>query len=671
MYCRMCGKLLDDTDRHCRYCGAVTGFQVIPEQAQKPIEEEVVFNPPYVSDERQDSFQMKEEETQPEEKAWENLKGFISENQIEDQKKKEVDGTGEPATVKSTEFTWNVHEFPKTKKTDDIEFKWELDEYGNKEQKAVDSAVFEEELFQEIRDETNRNKESNIDRFFTFSKKNEEFQELLDKEYEKFNRRPETMAKATEAVSEDEILETVITETVSEDEIPEIVVTETADVVSEAEIPKIEEVIPEMLITGSAHTIQETEIPEEVDSISETEIPEEAERILDAEMPETIAAIPKAEHLQEMSQARASFFGADLIQDNETIKKKLEAPETIEEEAPVQETTLEELPRQEFDNIEEVPQEAATVTVSEAPATKVPEALHAFNYTEMEEEEVDEKERRRNRIGMTVLVIVGIILVLEISILGIRYFAPKSGAAEAINTTQSGFSDIVTGWFDSISEKISGNDSNDGVKQDESDTKQQKEDLSTAQQQPGDTEKGAPAPDPTPMADKAALVATQLGNNVNIQQVKANDTIAYQEGKDYGLADINQSKPIANNVWMTPQGADPVYYDRSIVGTIIAFDSQWIDYVSGSSKSILDLLKKDSKAYVNTVGYPKVGKVQETFKLLEIGEIRQGSQGFYVWAHEEIRLTEKGNTTDRRYNWIYYLEPADGKMNIVNYFQFK
>jgi len=54
----------------------------------------------------------------------------------------------------------------------------------------VKEGAFEEDLFQEIRDDSNRIKEQNIDSFFTFSRKNEEFQELLDKEYEKFNMYP-------------------------------------------------------------------------------------------------------------------------------------------------------------------------------------------------------------------------------------------------------------------------------------------------------------------------------------------------------------------------------------------------------------------------------------------------------------------------------------------------
>ena len=650
MYCRMCGKLLDDTDQHCKYCGTATGFQEIPAEPKQPMEEEVVFNPPYESEERHNSFLLKEEETQIEEKAEENLKEFISENEVEEQKRQA--GAIDESTARNTEFSWNVHEFPQKKKTEDVEFSWKLDEYGHQEQKAKD-AVFEEELFQEIRDEGNRIKESNIDRFFTFSKKNEEFQELLDKEYEKINRHPEIVTRAEHkqaieaGISQDGMqnkeaapAEVVVVKEEVPEEISETVGTET-------------DANPEVIIEVDS----EIEEPEEVSDtdITEAEMPKETDSLPESVLQVTIAATSKAEHLQEMAQARTSFFGEELIQDNETIKKKLGSSEAVEEKMQEKEQT-------DTSDHEEANDLTAKSQESERKEIETP---HALANEEARVKAGSEKEKKNPHIGMILLMIIGIILVFEIAILGIRYFAPNSEAADMINTTQAKLTGTVSGWF-SISDNDSGKDSIN-----ETEKQKDKEELSDAETQTQDAEANTPAPDKAPMADKAALVATQLGSNVNIQQVKANDTLAFQEGRDYGLADLNQSKPIANNIWMTPQGEDPVYYDRSIVGAIIAFDSQWIDYVSGTNKNILDLLKKDSGAYEKTVSYSKIGKVKEIFKLLEIGEIRQGSQGFYVWVHEEIQLTENGKTTDKKYNWVYYLEPVEGKMNIVNYFNLK
>ena len=716
MYCRMCGKMLDDTDRHCKYCGAATGFQDSVENASKVISvsEEVVFNPPFEVEERKGSSYLTEEDTseqeaEPEaqgdiadgklEKQEDNLKGYISENEIEEQKK-QAERTGETGAFKTPEFTWDVHEFPKSKKTEDVEFNWKMDEFGSAAQKEAAAAAFEEELFQEIREEANRIKESNIDRFFTFSKKNEEFQELLDKEYEKINRRsePEKESKSDHTVIADSEAEKTIDEPAAEQTAEKAVeVMEAADEKSADEPEEAEE--------AAEVTEEAAEVTEEADKTAEAaEKPEikivklEAETLTlaaEPEVPLTAAAAsatpdmeglkeatpdaspkvkPKAEHLQEMEQARAAFFGEELIHDNDTIKKKLEEngseeshlreAESAGTNVPGQVSELEEIKAQSADTTVE-PEETGVVNdlntsnSPDTPAVAAPTENDAAGT-------IDAIQKKKNLIGTVILVIIGIILAIEIAVLGIRYFAPDSEAAKMINSTQTKLINTVEGWF-----RISGSDSGkDSSNETQKPDDQQKEDTTNTEQQAPDTDQSTPAPDPTPMADKAALVATQLGNNVNIQQVKANDTLAYQEGRNYGFADINKSKPITNNIWQTPEGAEPVYYDQSIVGTIIAFDSQWIDYVHGTNKDILSLLKEGSSAYKKTVDYPKIGKVQETFKLLEIGEIRQGSEGFYVWTHEEIQLTEQGKTSERKYNWIYYLEPVNGKMNIVNYFKF-
>ena len=86
---------------------------------------------------------------------------------------------------------------------------------------------------------------------------------------------------------------------------------------------------------------------------------------------------------------------------------------------------------------------------------------------------------------------------------------------------------------------------------------------------------------------------------------------------------------------------NPIYIDREAVGTLIAFDSQWIDYVNTGNTAVFDLLEEGSAAYKNSKAYSQAGKIKETFVLLEIGEIRQGADGFYVWTHDSNRKKRK------------------------------
>lgn len=696
MYCRMCGNKTGDSDHYCQVCGTPTGYKEPPAAPAETSEmkEEIVFNPPYENKAHfteEDSPYAEEERSEPEEEE-EDLKEFISENEIEAQKNEEE--TINPGAVKDGEFAWNIYEFPGSKKTEEIAFNWNMEEFNQAEPKEGEPTPFEEEFFQEIRDDSNRIKEQNIDRFFTFSRKNEEFQELLDKEYEKLNRNPEPGIQV-KVVKESGIPEVVPLQEIHMDS----VVPEEAqyqETPLDTEIPIEETVLNTEPVEENDPNTEPVE--ETVQKNTEpVEIEEEAELTIEDE-PAQAEAAQKSEHLsemaQEMAQARALFFGEELIRDNESIKKKLVADESGERPESLKVTSSEPEPEEESaikpddavisaDTFEtEEPKEdidrraeSVAAAYSLAASEKAIELEHSAAPIPVligEEDEEEEGENHKRSIGQILLVILAIILFIEIAILGIRYFAPESAASKVISNTQTQIFNTVSGWTDGIKDLFSGNDSNEdedktGDNEDETNPDQG---VPLSEEEPDDTVTENPAPDPNPNSDKNALVSSQLGNNSNIEQVKANEALAYQTGKDYGLADINNSKPITNNIWQTPENEDPVYYDESIVGTVIAFDSQWIDYVNGGSKSVLELLKKDSEAYQKAVKFSKVGKIKETFKLLEIGEIRQGSKGFYIWAHEELQIVENGKATYKKYNWIYYLEPTDGKMQIVNYFNF-
>ena len=56
--------------------------------------------------------------------------------------------------------------------------------------------------------------------------------------------------------------------------------------------------------------------------------------------------------------------------------------------------------------------------------------------------------------------------------------------------------------------------------------------------------------------------------------------------------------------------------------------------------------------------------------MLEIGEVRKGTKGYYVWVREEIEITENNRTAAKTYQWIYQVAPSDTGMKIVNYFPY-
>jgi|GEM_PF-1651164 len=282
---------------------------------------------------------------------------------------------------------------------------------------------------------------------------------------------------------------------------------------------------------------------------------------------------------------------------------------------------------------------------------------------EDEEDEEDEDEYKNWGFGKTAAAVIVVIIILELAMLGIKYFLPNSEAADVIGAFQKN----LTAGIGQLYERVSGG----GEPADTEEPAGTEEPADT--EKPADTEEPeGTAPDPAPMADKDALVASQLALNKNIVEVKASSTIGFDASKSYSDPNIAKSQPITNNILYAPEQAgdgDAVYYDREIVAALIRFDSMWIDYVNSGDKSVYTAVKEGSQAYKNVRNFSKAGKVKEKFLLLEIGELRQSGDDYYAWVHEKIEVTEAGKAAVKEYNWIYRLEKSGRDMLITNYYR--
>ncbi len=163
MYCSKCGKEIADGSRFCSFCGSPVAE--MPSPVQEPEVPEVTPEP--------------EAEPEPVRKP------FIE------------------------EINWNVNEYPDTdtiEKTDDIDFDWSADPAEIRERltkgypESVKAEINEKadalnvedlipsrpepEVFAEPASEE-ISATDKIDKFYTFSRKNEEFQQLLNREYDK------------------------------------------------------------------------------------------------------------------------------------------------------------------------------------------------------------------------------------------------------------------------------------------------------------------------------------------------------------------------------------------------------------------------------------------------------------------------------------------------------
>lgn len=555
----------------------------------------------------------------------------------------------EVKAAENEEFKWNIYDFPKSKKTEEAVFVWDP-EAAEEEQKS--EVPFAQQLFKEIEEDGGRPQLEDIDKFFTFSKKHEQFQELLDKEYERLKLRSQDNYINREQEQEGSLSIEPISASIAATKVIEAA----APAEAKSSIP-VETNTSIFAETDFLNSVEEentatSKTPQTEDTIDQPLQPDKEPVVAVVSTKDEIhtETAKSKSQIEEMAAARASFYTKETL---EADKESIEGNDLSEE-------SEENTKTENLEPLDDAGEPAAVVTPA---ISTIPE-----NNSDTSDGTVKTEKKKSGCIWKAIIIIIAIILALEIIILGISYLAPNSNVAGVIRESQAKAANYIVETAYSIKEAFSGKDTVDSDEPGD-------QDMVTPsgiekEEEPKSEEVDEQVPDPKPNADKDALIDSQIFQNVNIKQVKSNPSLAYNPTKDYGRTDINQSKPIENNIWYIDENGKPVYIDASVTGTLISFNSKWIDYINGENRQVFEVLKKDSKAHQNAVNFSKIGKIKETFNLMELGEIRQGTSGYYVWVHEEIQIDETGQTKNEAYNWIYYLEPIDGQMKIVNYYKF-
>jgi len=567
MLCEECGSPLKDGDKSCAVCGTQ-----IPEIVEKTddIPDNQVSNGSTISDKQTlqaepGSFVVQEESTE--------------------------------------EFNWNLNGFPKPRKTEDIDFDWRIADTESVKDKSSEEPY---DLTQEL------------NKYFTFDKASEDFQKLLDKEYDRIK-----------------------------------------DYSPPRGNPYIEKMDLSDRINLEVASGLEPEF-ESLESESESKSGPESESPMSTEL--------QPEHKPDNESQPEPEPGP------ETPRESVQTPPTVIPEEDIPENSPDEDEEPEviwIGDLQEVSQEAHTdptpepESLPEEQTEKQPETPLWFDTNE----EGVETEKK-GHIGRAILILIIIVLLAEAAILGVQYFMPETKAAEKAGEINSAISETLVEWKDRAVTFFKGTETDEDV---DSEGVTNPDDNADPDSKGPDDDEGQVSvtePDTKPVADKETLIAAVSDRNKNIAAVKANESLVWKPDGKYADADIANSRPIENNHWTTLPDGEHVYYDREIVATLVDFDSRWVDYVNGGSDAVINMTKEGSQARKNAVDFSKVGKVEQTFQLLEIGEIRQGEKGFYVWTYEEIKEVQGSKTTIKKYNWIYQLEPVDGEMKIVRYYNY-
>lgn len=359
MYCTKCGHKLVAEDKFCSGCGAKV---VVKDDGTVDTVANEINTTPDV-----DKFSLNIDDNEPLFEPFDfKAFGFDFENLGLGEGVDRDEKTGVPEVV-SEEFNWNTGEFPdrEASKTEDIDFNWSLTpdepkkeepvavepeptvveeikldvpEISEKEapaQEAEKPSTLEEELFGELNSKTDetRKQSEEIDKFFTFHQKNEEFQKILDREYEKVK----TGNILTEEIGEAEVAsEEKFTARKPEDPMEAMFAAE--GVIKSYEPKPIETDVLDRIEAAD----QEKKIREEAARLIEEERAKKAAEAaaqeqaeVEAEAVEVVDAEPVAVEVVDETPAVEAVEENDVVEAVEVVNDEAEVaePEQVEEES--------------------------------------------------------------------------------------------------------------------------------------------------------------------------------------------------------------------------------------------------------------------------------------------------------------------------------------------------
>lgn len=181
----------------------------------------------------------------------------------------------------------------------------------------------------------------------------------------------------------------------------------------------------------------------------------------------------------------------------------------------------------------------------------------------------DEEEPKKHIFAKIIITLLIILIVVEGVILGIKFFAPDSAVSLKIN-------ELLTAAIDIFSGQKPSDDADDP----------QQTNVNTAE------------------TYYTQLVSAAAADTTTIGQVQYDAALCYDKNKTYAFAEIPDTADFDDRSWITDKDGNAVTYAQSLLGAVV-------DYYDGWQATNED----DALVGIN---------------LLEIGEIRVGTEGFYV-----------------------------------------
>ena len=617
MYCKKCGKRLADGDKFCGNCGTKIDASEInigfAEDEPKPKKnfDFGAFN--WDLDGYPDEDKAKTEDvdfnwnTVLEEKKRKDIeeKSFTETIMTENELFDRIQNEDNAKDASEISFNWELGSTTRVEKADrfesiipKVEEKAELDipvEVSEDHEEVKDLVDIDEALAAGIAAASSPRK--SIDKFYTFNQKNEEFQALLDQEYERLRNRirEDSEAEAIIANKEEKLEQARATWSKEPLEEPVEEAEETVEVTEETEAP-VEVAVESEVEATEVEEVEETEeaTEEDEEAVQEAEEPAIQEEACACETEEEVACDISSEGAEEACVVEAQAQVEEVA--------KAEEAETEDEHDDTEEAEAEETPSKPESGNPPSDEEKKEEDASGDEDSKETKLHYSDIFANDDVHDSDSgNEQKTGRWKIIVLDIIIVILAIAVICSGILVFAKGSAPANKISQGIS--------W---VTEKFSG--SSDKSKDDKKSEEKAEKTKS--------------------MED---VVAAAKKNYVNIGKVQYDSKLKFDTSKDYGLSELKNAKKFKDGEFSGGK-----LLSEAIVNLSLGYYSGLTDKVNSGSDDVLKLINEDSELYGHVKAIAE-GDEEQQIKNIKIGEIKNSGSNYYVI----LQITEgKANSSD-------------------------
>ena len=677
MYCKKCGKKLADGDRFCGNCGTKIDVSDInigfAEEETKP-KKNFEFG----------AFNWDLDGYPDEEKAKTEDVDFNWNTVLEEKKRKEIEEKSFTETIiTENELFDKIRNENSAKDASELSFNWELGsttrvdranrfesiipkseekteldvpiEVSDEHDEAQDIVDVDEALAAGIAAASSPRK--SIDKFYTFNQKNEEFQALLDQEYERLRNRirEDSEAEAIIADKEEKLEQARATwskeplDEHNEEEPEKLVETKEEIGTHSEEFVETEVETPEYESNDETDRLEdiedtETEAKAEAGEETETKTAETDEVETEAETQSELddasgeEAEDVAEELEESVTEGETEDETAACEPEEGTECKQDNDEAYDEEACEAvsiESESEDVVEVETENVDEAESEEIIDNSKELHAEEeISNAPESGNPPSDEEKEKEEKcgdedskaaklhyrdifanddvnggdsgdEQKTGRWKIIVLDIVILILAIAVICSGILVFAKGSAPANKISQGISWVTEKFSGSNDSSKDKVTNKSDNEG--------KQTKS-----------------------MED---VVAAAKKNYVNIGKAQYDSSLKFDKSKDYGISELKSAKKFKDGEF-----SEGKMLSEAIVNLSLGYYSGLTDKINSGSDDVLKLIDEDSELYGHVKAITE-GDEEHKIKEIKIGEIKGSDGKYYVIMQVTEGKADSSSTT--------------------------